>query len=122
MASVVLRESALVYQLEQLAEQTAQPVEKVLEAAVASYLDELQRVEIHAETRAYWELHQEMVELYPNQYVAIYQGKVVDHDPDVSQLEQRIRKRFERLPVLIAPIKSQIKYEIRWRGGRLEES
>ena len=119
MASVVLRESALVYQLEQLAEQPAQPVEKVLETAVASYLDELQRVEIHAETQAYWDLHQELVELYLNQYVAIYQGEVVDHDPNVSQLEQRVRRRFERLPVLIAPIKSQIKYEIRWRGGRI---
>lgn len=41
MASVVLREVALVYQLEQLVEQTAQPVEKVLETAVASYLYQL---------------------------------------------------------------------------------
>ena len=122
MASVVLRESALVYQLEQLAEQTAQPVEKVLETAVASYLDELQRVEIHTETQAFWDMHQGLVQSYLGQYVAIYQGEVVDHDPDVSQLERRVRRHFERLPVLIAPVKSQIKYEIRWRGGRLEES
>jgi len=26
------------------------------------------------------------------------------------------------LPVLIAPVKPETKYEIRWRGGRLEES
>ena len=84
MASVVLRESALVYQLEQLAEQTAQPVEKVLETAVTSYLDELQRVGIHAETQAYWGMHPGLVQSYLGQYVAIYQGEVVDHDRDVS--------------------------------------
>ena len=116
MASVVLRESALVYQLEQLAEQTAQPVEKVLETAVTSYLDELQRVGIHAETQAYWDLHQELVALYLNHYVAIYRGELVDHDPDVSQLEQRVRKRFWLLPVLIAPVKPNFKQELRWRG------
>ena len=116
MASVVLRESALVYQLEQLAEQTAQPVEKVLETAVASYLDELQRVGIHAETQAFWDMHQGLVQSYLGQYVAIYQGEVVDHDRDVSQLEQRVRKRFRLLPVLIAPVKPNFKRELRWRG------
>ena len=116
MASVVLRERALVYQLEQLAEQTAQPVEKVLETAVASYLDELQRVGIHAETQAYWNLHQELVKLYLDQFVAIYRGEVVDHDPDVSQLDQRVRKHFWQLPVLIAPVKLNFKRELRWRG------
>ena len=119
MANVVLRESALVYQLEQLAERTAQPVEEILETAVASYLDELQRIGIHTETQAFWDMHQGLVQSYLGQYVAIYQGELVDHDPDVSLLEQRVRKGFGLLPVLIAPVKSQIRYEVRWRGGRV---
>ena len=122
MANVELRESALVYQLEQLAEQTAQPVEKVLETAVATYLDELERAGIHAETQAFWDMQEELVKLYLGHFVAIYHGEVVDHDLNVSLLEQRVRKRFGLLPVLIAPVKSQIKDEIRWRGGRVEES
>lgn len=122
MKRVVLRESALVYQLEQLAEEMAQPVEKVLETAVASYLDELQRTGIHAETQAFWDMHAELVKDYLDQYVAIYQGEVVDHDPDVAQLDQRVRKQFGLRPVLIAPVKPPIKYEIHWRGGRLEEA
>lgn len=121
MKSVVLRESALVYQLEQLAEEMAQPVEKVLETAVASYVDEVQRAGIHTETQAFWNMHAELVKHYSNQYVAIYQGEMVDHDPDVAQLDQRVKKRFGLRPVLIAPVKPSIRYEIRWRGGRLEE-
>ena len=122
MANVVLRESALVYQLEQLAERTAQPVEEILETAVASYLDELQRIGIYTETQAFWDMHRGLVQSYLGQYVAIYQGEVVDHDRDVPHLSQRVRKKFGILPVLIAPVKPEIKYEIRWRGGRLEES
>ncbi len=104
------------YQLEQLAEETAQPVERVLETAVASYLDELQRAGIHAETQAFWDQHQELVKLYLDQYVAIFQVELVDHDPDVSQLEQRVRRRFGLLPVLIAPVKPNLKRELHWRG------
>ena len=116
MTSVVLRESALVYQLEQLAERTAQPVEEILETAVASYLDELQRIGIHTETQAFWDMHQRLAELYLGQYVAIYQGAVVDHNPDASLLEQRVRKRFGVQPVLIALVKPIFNRELRWQG------
>ena len=121
MANVVLRESALVYQLEQLAEQTAQPVEKVLETAVATYLDELDGQGFMRKHKPFGDIQEELVKLYLGHFVAIYHGEVVDHDLNVSLLEQRVRKRFGLLPVLIAPVKSQTRYEIRWRGGRMEE-
>jgi len=38
-----LKEPTLVSQLEQLADETTQPAEQVLEAAVSNYLDELER-------------------------------------------------------------------------------
>jgi regulator of sigma D len=85
-------------------------------------MDELQRAGIRAETQAFWEMHTDLVKDYLDQYVAIYQGEVVDHDREVSQLDQRVRERFGLRPVLIAPVKPPVKYEIRWRGGRLEEA
>jgi hypothetical protein len=39
--------------------------------------------------------------LYANEYVAIYKGDIVDHDPDQRTLYLRVRKRFGRNPVLI---------------------
>jgi hypothetical protein len=38
---------------------------------------------------------------YRNQFVAVYQGKVVDHDPNQRELYIRVRQRFGAEPVLI---------------------
>lgn len=119
---VELKESSLVWQVEQLAEQTARPVEDVLATAVETYLDQLEREGIHAETQAFWSMQTRLVMEYPNQHVAIYNGEVVDHDIDATLLEHRIRTRFGVLPVLIAPIKPDSAHELHWRGGRLVDS
>lgn len=115
---VELRENALIWQIEQLAKQTAQPVEAVLATAVEAYLDQLEREGIHAETQAYLAMQNELLAQYPGQHVAIYRGEVVDHDEDVALLERRVRERFGVLPVLIAPVKPAGAHELHWRGGR----
>lgn len=116
---VELRENALVRQIEQLAKQTAQPVETVLATAVEAYLDQLEREGIHAETQAFLAMQDQLLEQYPGQYVAVYHGEVVDHDPEVVLLERRVRQRFGVLPVLIAPVKPAAAHELHWRGGRI---
>lgn len=40
---------------------------------------------------------------YEGEYVAIYQKKLIDHDPDRRSLATRVRKDFHDLPVLIMP-------------------
>lgn len=120
MAAVELRERALIWQIEQLAEQTAQPVETVLATAVEAYLDQLEREGIQAETRAFWSMLDQILEDYSGQHVAIYEGKVVDHDKEASCLEQRVRQHYGSRPVLIAPVKPGGSHEVHWRGGHLE--
>lgn len=121
MVSVIeLKESALVWQIERLAEQTVQPVEAVLATAVATYLDQLDRDGIRAETQAFRAMQDQLITQYPGQHVAIYGRNVVDHDTDAARLEYRVRQRFGLLPVLIAPIKPEGLPELRWRGGRLD--
>ena len=75
---------------------------------------------IHAETQAFWAMHDELLRTYPGQYVALYQSNVVDHDEDVSRLEKRVRERFGLLPVLVAPVKPGQRRDLRWLGGRIE--
>jgi len=120
MMSVELHEPMLVWQIEQLADRTAQPVEQLLESAARRYFDEMEREAIHGETEAFWTMHDELRTHYSGQYVALYQGSVVDHDADVSRLEQRLRERFGPLPVLIAPVEPAPPSELQWRGGRIE--
>ena len=102
---VRLREPRLIEHVERLAAEQSQSVEKVLETAVQTYLDELERDAIHAETQVFWAMHDQLLAEYQGQHVAIYRGEVVDHDENVSHLEKRIRERFGWLPVLIAPVK-----------------
>ncbi len=115
-----LREPTLLRQIEQLASETTRPVEEVMETAVRTYLDDVEREAIHAETRAFWNMHDRLLRTYPGQHIALYQGNVVDHDEDVSRLERRVRKQFDLLPVLIAPVKPGQRRDLRWLGGRIE--
>jgi hypothetical protein len=64
-------------------------------------------------------MHDELVEEYQGQHVALYKGEVVDYDEDVSCLERRIRERFGWLPVLIAPVQPGPRRSLRWIGGQV---
>jgi hypothetical protein len=118
--TIELREPRLVEQIKRLAADQAQPAEKVLETAVQAHLDKLEREAIHAETEAFWDMHDDLVKEYQGAHVALYQGEVVDHDEDASRLERMVREQFGELPVLIAPVKPGPRRHLRWIGGRIE--
>jgi hypothetical protein len=84
-------------------------------------LDEIERQAIQAETQAFWAMHEDLLQVYPEgQHVALYQGQVVDHDEDAAKLEKRIREQFGSLPVLIAPVRPGPRRDLRWLGRRIE--
>lgn len=74
---------------------------------------------ISQEMAAYRAMHVELVEDYLGQYVAIHDGKSVDHDPDFSTLHERIRKRFGRQVVLIQRVETEPERELVFRSPRL---
>lgn len=116
---VELKEPVLVQQVAQLARTQERLPEDVVEAAVRSYLEALDEQAIHRETEAFWQLHDELLLLYPNQYVALRNSVVVDHDKDVSRLERRVRDRYGLTSVLIAPVTPVGRRDLLWRGGRI---
>lgn len=118
--TIELREPRLVERIKRLAADQAQPAEKVLETAVQAHLDRLEQEAIHAETEAFWDMHDELVRVYQGKHVAIYRGEVIDHDEDASRLEKRVREQFGELPVLIAPVKPGPRRDLRWIGGWVE--
>ncbi len=117
---IELKKTKLVKQIEHLAAEQTQSVETVLEAAVQTYLDDWERKVIHAETKAFWAMYDQLVEKYRGEHIALHQGQVVDHDKDASRLEKRVREQFGWSPVLIAPVKSGHHKDLRWIGGRIE--
>ena len=50
---------------------------------------------------------------YLGEYVAVHGERVVDHDRDVVQLEQRVIERFGDIEILIAPITTSSHHELR---------
>ena len=118
--SIMLKEPFLVQKIERVAVESHRPPEQVLEEAVRAYLARSEQEIIHAETEAFWSQHDQLVAAYAGQYVALYQGQVVDHDQDVAALESRARERFGSLPVLIAPVQAGPRRDLYWRGGRIE--
>ncbi|MEA3340325.1 MAG: DUF5678 domain-containing protein [Chloroflexota bacterium] len=117
---VELKEPRLVERVTYLAAEQTQSIEEMLETAVQTYLDKLEKEAIHAETEAFWAMHDKLVEKYQGQHVALHRGQVVDHDEDASRLDRRVREQFGWSPVLIAPVRPVPRRDLRWIGGRIE--
>jgi predicted transcriptional regulator len=117
---IELREPELIEQVQFVAEQQTRPVEEILERAIRLYLDQWEQQAIHTETEAFWARYDELLAQYAGQHVAMRHGQVVDHDTDAAALDKRVRLRFGRLPVLIAPVRPGPRRELRWFGGKIE--
>jgi hypothetical protein len=66
-------------------------------------------------------MHNQLVTQYLDQYVAIHNGELIDHDADLLALRRRIRKRFGRMPILLRQVAPDGKLpEIVVRSPRIE--
>ncbi len=101
---IALQQPDLIERVQRLAQLTHQDTAQVVETAVETYLDQLERAKLHNETEAFWAMQADLVANYPGEYVAIHQGQVIDHDPDVLRLEERVAVSLGNLAVLIAPV------------------
>jgi len=110
----------LMEKIEQLAAEQAMLPEELLEAALCIYLRQIEREKIRAEAEAFRSMHAELVEKYLGQYVAIHNGRVVDHDQDFQSLHTRIRRRFGRRPVLLRRVETEPERVLVFRSPRLE--
>lgn len=70
----------MIEQLKQVASERAVRPGELLETAVRTYLREIEREKIKAEAEAFRSMHANLAEKYLGQYVAIHNGKVVDHE------------------------------------------
>src|SRR5437867_2179471 len=71
---------------------------------VAARHNEVEK-QLTREERAFRRKKKELLKKYENEYVALYQGEVVDHDPDDIVLVERARQKLGRVPFLIMPVR-----------------
>jgi Family of unknown function (DUF5678) len=60
-----------------------------------------------AEKRTFWALRERLLDQYEGEYVAIHQGRVVDHDTDKIKLGLRVYKRFGYRPIYVQLVSRQ---------------
>lgn len=114
-------ESDLYNRIEQAAQSRKAEVDDILNQAIRRYLWELDRRKISEESKLYRQHHAQLKEQYLGKYIAMHQGQVVDHDQEFTALRQRVRHRFEHVPVMITLVEETPEQVLVRRGFRLED-
>ncbi len=96
-------------------------IEEVLHRAVTHYRHELSRRKISMEAEIYNRKLARLRSKYLGLFIAIHNGRVVDHDRNGSALYWRVRNRFGSTPVLVRQVTDEPTREIRTHGLRLEK-
>lgn len=78
------------------------------------------RAKMEQEEAAFKALHPKLVKQYLGQYVAVYEGQVVDHDQDIVHLMQRVRPKLPEQVVLYRKVETISEVIIRVRHPRIQ--
>lgn len=88
-------------------------------------LDEEKRVDLSdsnkaldQEMDAYIQMHEELKEQYLGKHVAIFQGKLVDHDNDYGSLYERVLEHYPNQTVWISTVREEAISTIQMRSPR----
>jgi hypothetical protein len=93
---------------------------ETLTSAFAPYPKNPQRDAMETEISAYEAMHKKLVSRFLGQYVATYQGELVDHDVDPVALHQRITNKYPGKTVLCRKVQEEAAPVIHIRSPRLE--
>lgn len=110
----------------QTAEAMRQTVDQVLSEHVIETFQPFPSLHVSAnrsvmlrEVNAYEAMHPELVKQFLGQFVAIYQGKLVDHDVDEDSLMKRRQRDYASKVVLVRRVESEASRELVLRSPRL---
>ncbi len=73
------------------------------------------------EIEAYKKMHSRLVKKYLGQFVAIYKGKLVDHDADKEVLFLRVKEKFPNQTVLQRQVLENPDPVLHFRSPRFQE-
>jgi len=94
-------EQTLYQRAEQVAREQSRSISDLLNAALQSYLWELDRRKIAEEGAHYRRQHAQLRQEYLGEYIAMHKGAVVDHGEEFTQLRQRVQERLPGTAVMI---------------------
>ena len=107
-------------QVQQLSESEQRPIADIINHALSFTFPAIhinsRRAQMEQETAVLWELHTQLLSQYKNQYVAIHQGQVVDHDQDRLALVTRIDEKYGDDIVLIKKVTAEPEPDLHFRS------
>lgn len=110
----------LLEQVERLAQWQQVTVEAVTARALSDYLDRLEWEKLEAEMAAFQAQLPALLDTYPDEYVAMHEGRVIDHDVDLRALHSRVYATMGPIPVLLQKVTATPTPDILIRSPRLE--
>jgi predicted DNA-binding protein len=117
--SVTLQPDVLA-QVKQITEEKGITPEDFVNQAVRAYVEQIEDRTLEAEIEAFERLHPQLMERYLGQFVSVYQGEVIDADPDFETLFLRVQDRLGNTVVLIRQVTSQPTLELHSPTPQLE--
>lgn len=112
----------LVKQIRRLSQAKGETVEEFIDHAVREHLERLEEERLQAEAQAFIHLHPQLVSQYLGQFVAIFEGQLVDNDEDFETLFFRIQKKYPDEVVLIRQVMAKPTIELRGPSPRLHQA
>lgn len=107
-------------ELEQTAQRLGKPAAEIAGEAIRTYLEELHAHALAQEEAAYARLYPRLARSYLHHFVAIYAGRVVDHDPDFETLFLRVQAQLGDRPVLLRRVDDTPHEEYTFYSPRLD--
>ncbi len=94
--------------------------EVIVDKALRSYLTQLRREKIRAESEAFERQLSVLLTRYRDEYVAVHEGQVIDHDPDLRTLHLRVFAQLGHTPVLLRKVTEETERELVFRSPRFQ--
>ncbi len=106
-------------QLQKVAQAKGDTVETLVNEVIRQFLQREAEEKMRREMMAFRQQHAELWATYPQQYVALHQGQLIDYDSDRLALWQRIEANYPDEVILIRQVTAEIDRIFEVRSPRL---
>ena len=110
-------------QAQEIAELENRPLSDIFNEALSQLFPAThvspQRAQMEREQSAFRSMHAHLITQYPGEYVAVFQGEVVDHGQNELALVGRIDEAYPDKVVLIKRVRNEGDIDLQMRSPRL---
>ena len=107
-------------QLQQVATQRAAEVSALAEQIIRDFLREEAQKKMGREMEAFRAMHAKLLTRHKDEYVAVHQKQVIDHDSDQLALFLRVDEQYPDVPILIKQVRKEVEEVVTIRSPRFE--